>query len=126
VSSASVSRSAPQAGTSCGCFGEGLKLAGIGVTVGVAVALPLTRLVRSFLFGVTALDPVTFLAVSLGLVLVAATACYIPARRAIKVDRRRHCGSTSPAPGVSELYGASAFSASLRKVRRISSAFRPP
>jgi predicted permease len=67
-------------------LGEGLKLAGVGVVVGIAAALPLTHLLRSFLFGVTPVDPVTYLVVSLGLVLIAAGACYMPARRALKVD----------------------------------------
>jgi putative ABC transport system permease protein len=67
-------------------LGEGLTLAGIGVVVGVALALPLTQLMRRLLFGVTAIDPATFLVVSLGLVLVAAAACYMPARRAVKVE----------------------------------------
>ena len=65
---------------------EGMKLAGLGVMVGVALALPLTGLLRALLFGVTATDPVTFLFVSLALVTVAAAACYLPASRALKVD----------------------------------------
>jgi ABC-type antimicrobial peptide transport system permease subunit len=66
--------------------GDGLKLAGIGVIVGIAAALPLTRLLRTMLFGITTTDPLTFLWVSLALVLVAAAACYVPARRALKID----------------------------------------
>ena len=65
---------------------EGMKLAGLGVVVGVALALPLTGLLRALLFGVNATDPVTFLFVSLALVTVAAAACYLPASRALKVD----------------------------------------
>ena len=65
---------------------DGLRLAGLGVIVGIGVALPLTRLLRAFLFGVTATDPVTFVFVALVLVLVAAAACYVPASRALKVD----------------------------------------
>ena len=65
---------------------EGMKLAGLGVMVGVGLALPLTRLLRALLFGVTTTDPVTFLFVSLTLVTVAAAACYLPASRALKVD----------------------------------------
>jgi putative ABC transport system permease protein len=65
---------------------EGLKLAGLGVILGVVLALPLTRLLRALLFGVTATDPVTFVGVGLVLVLVTAAACYFPARRALKVD----------------------------------------
>jgi putative ABC transport system permease protein len=67
-------------------LGEGLKLAVAGVLVGVIVALLLTRLLRALLFGVTSTDPVTFLFVSLGLLMVAAAACYLPASRALKVD----------------------------------------
>jgi putative ABC transport system permease protein len=66
--------------------GEGLRLAGVGVIVGIAAALPLARLLRALLFGVTASDPVTFLFVSATLVVVAAAACYVPASRALKVD----------------------------------------
>ena len=65
---------------------DGLKLAGIGVIVGIALALPLARLLRVLLFGITASDPVTFVWVSLALVLVAAAACYVPARRALSID----------------------------------------
>ena len=67
-------------------LGEGLMLAGIGVMVGIAAALGLTRLLQGLLFGVTATDPATFLIVGLGLVFVAAAACYLPARRALNVD----------------------------------------
>jgi putative ABC transport system permease protein len=65
---------------------DGLKLAGIGVIAGIVMALPLTRLLRVLLFGVTATDPSTFLGVSLALVLVAAAACYVPARLALRGD----------------------------------------
>jgi ABC-type antimicrobial peptide transport system permease subunit len=54
--------------------------------VGIAVALPLTRLLRALLFGVSGTDPVTFLFVSLALLLMAAAACYLPASRAVKLD----------------------------------------
>jgi len=67
-------------------LGEGLKLAGFGVIAGIVVALPLTRLLRSLLFGVTATDPVTFVFVSIALVLVAAAACFVPATRALSVN----------------------------------------
>jgi putative ABC transport system permease protein len=56
------------------------------VAVGVIAALTLTRLMRSLLFEVSPIDPLTFLAVALLLILVALLACYIPARRAMRVD----------------------------------------
>ncbi len=65
---------------------EGLKLAVVGVTVGVAAGLGLTRLLSSMLYGVKPADPLTFITVSLMLSAVALLACYIPARRAAKVD----------------------------------------
>jgi putative ABC transport system permease protein len=67
-------------------IGQGLKLALLGVAVGIAGALALTRFLTSLLYGVTPTDPLTFMAVSLILVAVALAACYIPARRAAKVD----------------------------------------
>jgi predicted permease len=67
-------------------IGQGLKLTLIGVVIGLAGALALTRFLSSLLFGVTPTDPLTFIAVSLILVAVALLACYIPARRASKVD----------------------------------------
>ncbi len=67
-------------------LGDGLKLVGLGVIVGIAMALLLTRLLRALLFGVTASDPMTFLSVCLALVLAAVAACYVPASRALKVD----------------------------------------
>jgi putative ABC transport system permease protein len=66
--------------------GEGLRLALFGVGVGLVAALVLTRLLQSFLFGISAYDPVTFIAVSLLLTLVAAAASYFPARRATRVN----------------------------------------
>jgi predicted permease len=67
-------------------IGQGLKLTLIGVTIGVGGALALTRFLSSMLFGVKPTDPLTFIAVSLILIAVALVACYIPARRAAKVD----------------------------------------
>ncbi|HKW55772.1 MAG TPA: ABC transporter permease [Candidatus Acidoferrum sp.] len=66
--------------------GEGVRLALLGVGVGLAAALALTRLLRTFLFGISAYDPLTFVAVSLLLTLVALAACFLPARRATQVD----------------------------------------
>jgi len=66
--------------------GQGLKLALIGVAIGVAGALALTRFLSSMLYGVKLTDPLTYGAVSLILIVVALMACYIPARRAAKVD----------------------------------------
>jgi len=67
-------------------LGEGMKMALVGVAIGIAAALGLTRLMASMLFGVSATDPVTFCGVALVLAGVALTACYIPARRAMRVD----------------------------------------
>ncbi len=63
-----------------------LKLTFIGVGIGVALALGVTRLISSFLFGVKPTDPLTYAAVAAGLAGIAMLACYIPARRALKVD----------------------------------------
>jgi len=67
-------------------LGEGLRTICIGVVIGIAGALALTRTVESLLFGVTANDPLTFGGVTLFLVGAALLACYIPARRATRVD----------------------------------------
>ncbi len=67
-------------------IGQGLRLALIGVAIGIAGALALTRFLSSLLYGVKPTDPLTFIAVSLILIAVALLACYIPARRAAKVD----------------------------------------
>jgi predicted permease len=65
---------------------HGLRLTIIGVTIGVVAALGVTRLVRSMIYGVTPYDPLTFVAVAAILSFVAVAACYIPARRAMRVD----------------------------------------
>ena len=67
-------------------IGKGLLPALAGLAIGVAGALRLTRLLSSLLYGVSPVDPLTFAAVSLVLLSVALAACYIPARRAAKVD----------------------------------------
>jgi putative ABC transport system permease protein len=66
--------------------GEGLRFALLGVGVGLAAALALTRLLQSFLFGVSAYDPMTFAGVAILLILVALAASFFPARRATRVD----------------------------------------
>jgi ABC-type antimicrobial peptide transport system permease subunit len=65
---------------------EGTRMALIGMVIGIVAALGLTRLMSNQLFGVSAQDPLTFGVVALSLVIVAIAACYVPARRAIRVD----------------------------------------
>jgi predicted permease len=67
-------------------LGQGLRTIFIGVAIGITGSLALTRAVESLLFGVTATDPLTFGGVTLLLVGAALLACYIPARRAMRVD----------------------------------------
>jgi putative ABC transport system permease protein len=64
----------------------GMILAVTGLTVGLASAFALSRLMSTLLFEVTPTDPITFFGVAAFLILVALLACYIPARRAMKVD----------------------------------------
>jgi putative ABC transport system permease protein len=66
--------------------GEGARIALFGVAAGVIAALALTRLLRTFLYGISIFDPATFLAVAFVLTLVSVAACYVPARRATRVD----------------------------------------
>jgi putative ABC transport system permease protein len=65
---------------------QGSLLALVGVGVGLMVALALTRLMSGLLYGIQPSDPITFVAVALGLSAVAIVACYVPARRAARVD----------------------------------------
>lgn len=68
---------------------QGMTLVAIGVALGIAGALALMRSLRSMLFGVTPNDPATFTAVAAVLIAAALMACYIPARRAARVDPLR-------------------------------------
>jgi predicted permease len=67
-------------------LGEGMRMAGAGVILGLMASFGLTRLMASLLYGVSATDPLTFTAVAVLLTIVALAACYIPARRAMRVD----------------------------------------
>jgi ABC-type antimicrobial peptide transport system permease subunit len=67
-------------------LGRGLKLVGAGTVLGLMGAMASTRVLRSLLFDVGPADPLTFVAVPLLLVFVALLACWLPARRAAKVD----------------------------------------
>ena len=67
-------------------LGQGLKLAAVGVALGLLAAIAFTRLLKGLLFGISASDPLTFALIAALLVGVALLACWIPARRATKVD----------------------------------------
>lgn len=65
---------------------QGVRMAALGVVLGLAGSFVLTRAIRSLLFGLSPADPLTFAAVALVLIVVALLACYVPARRAARVD----------------------------------------
>jgi predicted permease len=67
-------------------IGEGMKLALIGTSLGLGGALALTQLLKTLLFGVSSTDPLTFIVITAVLIIVALLACWIPARRATKLD----------------------------------------
>jgi ABC-type antimicrobial peptide transport system permease subunit len=67
-------------------LGESMKMTLIGIFIGLLAALGLTRLMANLLFGVSATDPLTFVGVGVILAIVAMAACYVPARRAMRVD----------------------------------------
>ena len=67
-------------------LGDGMRLTLVGVGIGVVAALGLTRLITKMIYGVGATDPITFAVVAILLTGVALFACYIPARRAMRVD----------------------------------------
>ena len=67
-------------------IGQGMKLTLAGAALGLGVSVVVTRLLKSMLFGVSATDPTTLVMVVLVLVAVALLACYIPTRRALKID----------------------------------------
>ena len=68
---------------------QGLKPAIAGVAIGLAAAFFASRLLRTLLFGVTPIDPLTFAIVPPALLMVAAIACYVPALRAVRLDPTR-------------------------------------
>jgi ABC-type antimicrobial peptide transport system permease subunit len=67
-------------------IGQGMLLVGMGIAAGSAVAFWLTQLLKSWLYGVGVTDPLTFAAIAALLTVVALLACFLPARRATKVD----------------------------------------
>ena len=70
----------------CRVLGDGGRMAAVGIALGLAASIGLTRLMTSMLFGISATDPVTFAAVGVILLSVTLAACWVPARRAMRVD----------------------------------------
>src|SRR5262249_22024278 len=70
----------------CMVIADGMTMALIGVSLGLTVAFAATRLMTSLLFGVGATDPLTYASIAALIMLIALLACYLPARRATKVD----------------------------------------
>ena len=80
-------RSAPDSRDLLSLFmGQGMKLVLVGLVIGLGGAFALTRLMSSLLFGVSTTDTATFVVVALVLAVVGVLACYLPARRATRVD----------------------------------------
>jgi putative ABC transport system permease protein len=67
-------------------IGQGMKPVLVGVALGLVASVALTRLIKSLLFGVSTTDPATFAAIAVLLALVALLACFVPARRATRVN----------------------------------------
>jgi ABC-type antimicrobial peptide transport system permease subunit len=65
---------------------EGAKFSFVGIALGVAGAFAVTRLLASELYGVSATDPITYAGVAMVMILVTSLACYLPTRRAMRVD----------------------------------------
>jgi putative ABC transport system permease protein len=65
---------------------QGLRLVAIGMVIGVVVSIQLTAAIEGFLWGVSSTDPLTFAAVLAVVAIIALIACYLPARRALRID----------------------------------------
>ena len=77
-------------------LGQGLRLTLTGMGIGVVGSLALTWVLSSVLYGISATDPVSFLAVAVVLTMVAVVASYVPARWATRVDPMKRCARSSP------------------------------
>jgi putative ABC transport system permease protein len=77
---------APPASVIALILGQGMTLASVGIVIGLMASAVLTRTLSPLLFGITSMDPLTWIAVSLTLAIFCAVACYIPARRAAAID----------------------------------------